>query len=345
MKTFRRFGGFLFAAAFLVPSPGGAQPGAPPASISLPGGSAGIGFDDLQYSAALGRVLVPAGRTGALALVEPGTGVVTTIGGFSSQKDFGGGHGEGITSVSEGRGLLFVTDRSSLELDVLDPGPRKIVARARLASSPDYVRYVEPTGEIWVTEPDKDRIEVFVFPSGASARPAHAGFISVPGGPESLVVDSSRKRAYSNLWTGTTVSIDLKSRAIAERWPNGCQDSRGIALDASRGFLFAGCAEGTATVLDVVHGGRELGRAKSGFGVDIIDYDSGVGHLYFPGAKSATMAIIGVAKNGALSVLGTFPTAPSAHCVASDRRGIAYVCDPKRGSLLPIRDPYPPSLR
>jgi hypothetical protein len=40
-------------------------------AVPIPGGHAGIGFDDLLYSAMLGRVLVPAGRTGALALLDP----------------------------------------------------------------------------------------------------------------------------------------------------------------------------------------------------------------------------------------------------------------------------------
>lgn len=245
----------------------------------------------------------------------------------------------------EGRNLLFVTDRSSLELDVLDAKSRKIVSRAKLASSPDYVRFVEPTGEIWVTQPDKDRIEVFRAPAGSNRRPEHARFIPVPSGPESLVIDKVRGRAYCNLWTGMTVALDLKSQAIAERWSNGCEGSRGLALDEQRGWLFVGCAEGRAVVLDLGQKGREIGSVKSGDGVDIIDYDSRLGHLYFPGAKSATMAIIGVAKNGTLSVLGTVPTAPAAHCVVSDQQGTAYVCDPKRGSLLPIRDSYPASLR
>ena len=42
-------------------------------SIEIPGGSAGIGFDDLRFAPASGRVLVPAGRTGVLALVDPAT--------------------------------------------------------------------------------------------------------------------------------------------------------------------------------------------------------------------------------------------------------------------------------
>lgn len=33
----------------------------------------GVGFDDLRYSAALHRVLVPAGRMGDLVLIDPAT--------------------------------------------------------------------------------------------------------------------------------------------------------------------------------------------------------------------------------------------------------------------------------
>jgi hypothetical protein len=52
-------------------------------------------------------------------------------------------------------------------------------------------------------------------------------------------------------------------------------------------------------------------------------------------------AILAVSPRDGLTVLGTFPTAASAHCVVSDRNGTAYVCDPTKGRLLAIRDPYP----
>jgi penicillin V acylase-like amidase (Ntn superfamily) len=54
------------------------------------------------------------------------------------------------------------------------------------------------------------------------------------------------------------------------------------------------------------------------------------------------MAIIGVSPNGALTVLGTVPTVKDAHCVTTDERGNAYVCDPRNGQLLVVHDPYPP---
>jgi hypothetical protein len=76
-----------------------AQPAGPPriTPIALPDGTGGIGFDDLCYDPTLDRLLVPAGRTGKLDLVDPQTLVVTSISGFSAQPRFSGGHDEGIT--------------------------------------------------------------------------------------------------------------------------------------------------------------------------------------------------------------------------------------------------------
>src|SRR5689334_16864950 len=60
--------------------------------VDLPGSSPGIGFDDLRYSSTLHRVLVPAGRSGRLDLIDPDRMTVTEIGGFSATPDFAGGH-------------------------------------------------------------------------------------------------------------------------------------------------------------------------------------------------------------------------------------------------------------
>ncbi len=305
--------------------------------ISFPGGERGTGFDDLGFAPAIDRVLVPGGRTGTLMLIEPATQKAETIGGFSEQTEYGGGHGEGITSADEGRGFLFVTDRTSKRLDVVDPRTRKIVAYAPLGAGPDYVRFVADTGEVWVTEPSAVRIEVFSLAGGDTPKPARAGLIEVPGGPESLVIDNARGRAYTNLWGGASVAIELKQRKIAARWPNGCKGSRGIALDEKRGLLFVGCEEGRLSVIDV-SSGKRLGQVSSGRGVDIIAYNSALAHAYLPGADSATMATIAVASDGAPTVIGTTPTARGAHCAAADNRGQVYVCDPLRGRILVFRD-------
>jgi hypothetical protein len=313
-----------------------------PTPLALPGGEGGIGFDDMGFAFSLHKVLVPGGRSGNLDLIDPDTRQVTAITGFSSRKTFGGGHGQGVTSADEGRGLLFATDRDAKKLNVIDPKAGAVVATAPLASGPDYVRYVSTTGEVWITEPGAARIEVFSLPQSGAPKPAHVDFVSVPGGPESLIVDNNRGRAYTHLWTDTTVAIDLKSRKVSARWKNGCKGSRGVAMDDARGFLLVGCDEGKLSVLDL-SSGTQLGQASSGDGVDIIAYNPQLAHAYLPGEQSATMAIIGISSKGVATVLGTVKTAEGAHCVATDDRGNAYVCDPSGGRVLIVDDTLPPS--
>jgi hypothetical protein len=73
--------------------------------------------------------------------------------------------------------------------------------------------------------------------------------------------------------------------------------------------------------------------------VDIIDYDTTLTHLYVPGGKSATMAVMGVSGEGKLSLLGTLPTAVGAHCVAAANRSV-FVCEPMKGRLLVFQDRF-----
>ena len=311
---------------------------AKPTALALPGGDGGIGFDDLRFSPELHRVLAPAGRTGKLDLIDPETRAIEAVDGFSSGATFGGGHGEGTTSVDTGGGLVFASDRGRTEVAVIDPRTKKITSTTKLAGGPDYVRWVEPAREVWVTEPGRKQIETFTLSKG---RLVHAGAIAVPGGPESLVIDATRGRAYTHTWSDATVVIDLASRKETARWKNGCTGSRGIALDEQRGLLFVGCEEGKATALDVAHAGKRLGVAATGKGVDIIAYSASLAHLYVPGGDSATLTILGVSPAGKLEVLGSVAVAADAHCVATDDAGHAYVCDPTHGALLVVTDPFP----
>ncbi len=332
----RRIWSWLAAAAIAPAALAVAQALPPPPAIPIPGGEGGVGFDDLRFSAALGRVIVPAGRTGSIVLVQPGEWRLTRIGGFAAKSDYGGGHDDGVTSADEGRGFLFAVDRTSERLAVVDPENGRVVSSARLAGSPDYVRFVETAGQVWVTEPDRERIEIFRL-EGNPPKPVHDDFLEVRGGPESLVIDDVRGRAYTNLWKGETVVLSTKNRGVLARWQNGCEGSRGIALDAERGFLFVGCAEGIGVALDA-KSGKILGQSRAGNGIDIIDYSPSLRHLYLPGSKSATLAVVAVSATGGLSVLGEVPTAKGAHCVVADASGQIYVCDPSAGRLLVLRD-------
>ncbi len=327
---------------------------APPAPVALPGTAGGaVGFDDLQFSKELGRVVVPAGATRKIHLVDPASRAVSTtlaLPGAASalaapRSARGTGHGDGTTSAVVAHGALFAADRSARTLVVVDVASGALLATAALSAGPDYVRVVDRAGEVWVTEPHGKRIEVFSIrrgppAAGASGAPvaglARAAVIEVPDGPESLVVDEARGRAYTNAWRARTFALDLHKRAVVDTWQNGCGGARGAALDDAGGALLVACTDGRVVALDVATGEVRGTLHTPVHDVDIIAFAPALRHVYVPG--DGAMTIASVAKDGAMAALATVPTAPGAHCVVADDHAQAWVCDPSHGRLLVVSD-------
>src|SRR5205823_4203113 len=163
----------------------------------------------LRYSKTWG-VMAPGGRSGYLDLIDPKTRNVTGIEGFAADPLYFGGHGQGPTSVDEGAGWLFVTDRTTEKMAVIDPVKKQILSEIAVAASPDYLRFVAATNEVWLTEPDAEQVEIFRLEGN---RLIHDALIKMGGGPESLVIDNTHGIAYTHLWAGVTRSIDVRTRA------------------------------------------------------------------------------------------------------------------------------------
>lgn len=312
----------------------------PPPFVEL--AKSGIGFDDLVYAPGLRKIVAPGGGTGELDLVDEDSFEITKIGGFSVKK-YAGGHGDSITSASFDETHLFVVDRTSREIAVVDLASKAISSRARLGGAPDYVRWVAATNEAWVTEPESERIEIFHREPDGTLKAART--IDVKGGPESLVVDDAMGIAFTNLWAGSTLDIDVKKHAVLSTWPNGCKGSRGIAEDPRTGFVFVGCAEGKAVVLDAQHGGKIVRSEPTGDGVDIIAYDARLSHLYVPAAKSGTLTAFLVGASGALEKTGEEEIPRGSHCAVVDDRDDVFLCDPANGKLVVMHDHWSPKDR
>jgi hypothetical protein len=319
---------------------GAADAGPKATAVPLPDGAPGIGFDDLRYAPIIKKVLAPGGRSGNLDLVDPDTLAVTAIGGFSTSGTFMlGSHGSGTTSADEGVGVLYAIDHETMSVKVVDPATKAILSSTMLAGGPDYVRWVASSSEVWVTEPTTG-MEVFSVAAGAA--PVHAEMITVSGGPESIAVDNTRHRVYTNSFTGVTYAIDIPTHTIVEKWTNGCPSlSLGVALDEARGFVFVACSGGTVIALDAAHGGAKVGQIMRNADLDIISFSASLHHLYVPGGTSADLAIVGVSAAGALTLLGTVATAQGSKEVTADDRGNAWVADQAGGRLLKIVDKYP----
>jgi hypothetical protein len=148
--------------------------------------------------------------------------------------------------------------------------------------------------------------------------------------------------AYANLWKSSTVVIDLATAKIVQTWPNGCVGSRGLALDAPHQRLFVGCAEGGADLLATGHKGAIMDRFRFGAGTDIIAFNPTLGHLYVPASKTGQMAIVRVSREGEMRLIGTAATAVGAHCAVADDHRQVWICDPKGGRVLVVKDTLAP---
>jgi DNA-binding beta-propeller fold protein YncE len=327
------------------PGGGGGGGSGPPADggilvIALPGAPPGIGLDDLRFSGDISKVLIPAGRTGNLDLLDPSTGMLTSVDGFTSSPTYSGDATQGATSADEGNGLVYVVDRTSKKLSVVDPKGLAIKQSVALAAVPDLVRYVPSTMEVWVTEPASQQIEVFTLPADPTkSPPVSVKTIPVSGGPEGLAIDSDGDRAYTSSTASTTYSIDIAKRAVAQQWANGCGTTRDIVVDPSRKLFVVGCDEGQIIVL-AIPGGATLGSATVGAGLDELAYDPSRGRVYAQSPTAGSMAVVDLTATGSTTLRGSIGTAMGGRGAVATGGGSVYVGNPALGQLLLIRDPF-----
>ena len=308
--------------------------------IPLPAGSPGIGFEDLTFSATLGRLVVPAGRSGDLDLMDPSTEIVSSVGGFSTAQAYDGKSDVGLVSADEGNGTIYAVDVTASMLDVVDGQKLALASSVALAAAPGFVRYVAATNEVWVTEPAMQQIEVFTVTTDDTKAPVHAAVIPIPGGPESLAVDDTLGRVLTNATTAT-YSIDPKTHTVASMWPNGCAMSKGLAVDEGHAWVIVGCQEGILVVLDEKNGGATAGSVMLGAaGVDQITYDPTKMRVYAPTPASASLTVVQLSTQGPGTVLGAIGTSTDAHCAVTEGGGSVFVCAPSQGGLLFMRDPF-----
>lgn len=304
--------------------------------FALPGATGTVSLDYLAYERAAGRVWIPAGNTGSVDVLDVAKGAVVRIEGFkTSERDVRGQKRVmGPSAAAIGDGVVYVGNRGTSEICTIDAAKLTRGACLTLPTSPDGLLYVAATKELWVTTP-RDK-SVTVLDASKPAKLAPKATIALDGASEGYAVDETRGLFFTNLEDrDKTVSIDTKTHKVTATWDPKCgsEGPRGLAVDTTRGFLFVACTTGVV-VLDVAHGGAQLAKLDTGGGVDNIDYLPEAKQLYAAAGKAAVLVVASVDDKGALSVLGTAPTAQGARVVIADRDGVAYVADPAGGRVL-----------
>ena len=154
--------------------------------------------------------------------------------------------------------------------------------------------------------------------------PRQPATIKIDGDPEGLAVDAARGLFYTNLEDrDRTLAIDVKTRKIVASWPAGCgaDGPRGLALDGERHLLFVACTDGAVALRhQAKQCGKQVGRLKTGGGVDNIDYAPKRGLLFVAAGRTRTLTIARVGTTGALTAGRLVADRPGARCVVVDGR-------------------------
>jgi len=282
-------------------------------------------FDDLHYAPALGKVLAAPEGVARMYVVDPETMTATMI-----------TTSAGTASADADARTIFTVDRSNDQVTAYDATTGEKVASLRLGANPDYVRVVPGGGELWVTVPGQDRIDVIAV-TGAPATLARVGSIEIPGAPEGLTFGNGRGYTQAG---GRVIAVDIARRLVVGEWNTGCDASHGFAqVDDGYGLVFAGCkSAGGAAVLS--REGKELTGIEAGGTETVLAYDSTRHHLHLRGDPGSTLSMIAVCADGGMSVMAEVPIPNEGHAATTDARGNVWLADATTGGLVRITDPF-----
>jgi len=325
-----------------VPSVPSVPPSVPKAKeltaqpISFPGSNGPASLDYIAYEPGHERVWVPVGNTGSVDVLDIAKASFDLVNGFkSAERDMRGKKRViGPSAVSVGEGVVYVGNRASSEVCVVEVSSLKLGQCLTLPQATDGVAYVASTKEVWVTTPRDHSLTVLDATDPRLLKPKVV--VKLEGETEGYAVDETRGRFFTNLEDkDRTVVVNVKTHSTETVYSPGCGEAgpRGLAVDSARNFVFVACTD-HVQVLDAGHGGALLGRLDTGAGLDNIDYLAGKGLLYAAAGRAARLTIAKVDDQGQLAIVATAPTAEGARNAVADAKGNAYVADPANARLL-----------
>jgi hypothetical protein len=306
--------------------------------VALPGSPAPASLDYIAYEPVRGRVWVPLGNTGSVAVYDIASGRFSSVDGFKTAEREHNGKKRtvGPSAVSIGNGVAYVGNRATSEVCAVDLGSLKTGKCIKLPSPTDGVAYVASAQEVWVTTPHSQTIAVLDAskPDVLKAKTS----ITFDGDPEGYATDSSRGLFFTNLEDkNKTVVVDVSTHKPKATWTPDCGSDgpRGIAAEVAHGFVYVACTD-HVDVLDGTHDGAHLARLDTGAGVDNIDWSEPHRLLYVAAAKAAKVLVARVDDRGQPTVVATGETTEGARNGVADSSGNAYVTDPMNARLLVI---------
>jgi DNA-binding beta-propeller fold protein YncE len=298
-----------------------------------------------------GKVWVPAGARGNVAVIDAKTLDVQHVDGFATSVRTLANHTFtlGPTAIAMGEGVAYVGSRGDNRICLVDTVNMlrgacvALGAPDDLSAAADGMAYVRSAHELWVTRgaptlgvmPPDSSILVFDTSDPRTLKPKAK--VEVPGAAEGYAVDDPHGVFYTNVVDkDLTLAIDIPTHRVRSTWHPQCGSDgpRGLGVDSARAIVFVACTE-HVVALDAAHGGALLATAPVGAGIDNVDYVESRHELFVAAARPAKLAVLRF-EDGKFTVEQTVSTARGARVVVADDAGTAFVGDPAGGRILVV---------
>lgn len=253
---------------------------------------------------------IPVANPPRALVLDPSSGLLIAIcAGPSLSEEFGDLLRNPEFARQHPRGIQRTTSLSTLS--VIDPQTRTLLANVFLPGKLGFAQ-ADGGGRIYVSVEDENRVERLDL-QGISAelskiRSAVAADKKAPPQKRPLKVD----------WTGA-----LGNRPPADVQPfaiplSGCEEPRGVALDAHNNRLFVACSNQAMTVADTQLG-RTITTLTIGPGADAIAYDPSRGLIFTAnGGGYGSLSVIRQHVTDTYAVIQNLPTLARARTMAVD---------------------------
>ncbi len=283
-------------------------------------------FDDLRFAPALGKVIATPEGVGRMFVIDPVTLDVMTI-----------ATSGGTASADADENNIYTIDRGGDRVIAYDATTGEVVTSLDLDANPDYIRLAPGGGELWITLPGRDRIDI-VAVTGDPVSLSRIDSVSIPGSPEGLTFGEGRGYTQTG---GRAIAIDIASRLVIGDYDTGCGSSHGFPqVDDTYGLVFSGCrAGGGAGVVGIDEGDRVSGF-EAGGDAAVLAYDGTRHHFYLRGDPGSDLAMIAVCPDGGMTEMARVAISDSGHASTIDDLGNVWVADATSGGLFRISDPF-----
>ncbi len=219
----------------------------------------------------------------------------------------------GIALAPElGRG--FISNGREGTVTIFDIQSLKLISKAKAGDNPDAILY----------DPHSKRVFAFNGRShNATAIDAASGnvlgTIPLEGKPEFAVTDG-KGEIFVNIEDKSQIdAIDPAKLEVKSRWPLApCEEPSGLAIDARKGRLFAGCDNKMMAVVNTDNG-KVVATPAIGEGVDANAFDPGTS-LAFASCGEGVLTVVKEDSPDKYSVVENVTTQPGARTMALDEK-------------------------